>query len=425
MKTRVIKNFDALATTKLRHDALEIAEAGYEAIDLKTMFARQLDLRGEHLVVGSQRYDLSKYRHVYIVGVGKGSALAVESIGKVLKKRVTKGFAIDIKRRLVRKIRVFAGTHPLPSDQNITATNHIIKLMKGATKDDLVIAAICGGGSSLFCQPAGLTCVELQHVSSYLLKAGAKIQEINTVRKHLSLIHGGYFAKYAYPATVLGLIISDVPGDDLNFVASGPTVLDKTTRADAEKIAKKYHLTGLSFTETPKETKYFSRITNVMVGNGSQVVDAMAAKARELNYKPRIFSKRMAGLAKEIGPQLATAVKPGEVLLGCGESQVVVAHPGRGGRNQDVALSSAPHLHKNSAVVSCASDGKDNEPVAGAIIDNPTSVERLAKAGINPDEAVTMNAGYDALKTIGDHLQTRKTTANISDFVIAIRGPHA
>ncbi len=237
MKTRVIKNFDALATTKLRRDALEIAEAGYEAIDLKTMFARQLDLRGEHLVVGNQRYDLSKYRNVYIVGVGKGSALAVESIGKVLKKRVTKGFAIDIKRRLVRKIRVFAGTHPLPSDQNITATNHIIKLMKGATKDDLVIAAICGGGSSLFCQPAGLTCVELQHVSSYLLKAGAKIQEINTVRKHLSLIHGGYFAKYAYPATVLGLIISDVPGDDLNFVASGPTVLDKTTRADAEKIA--------------------------------------------------------------------------------------------------------------------------------------------------------------------------------------------
>ena len=149
MKTRVIKNLDALATTKLRRDALEIAEAGYEAIDLKTMFARQLDLRGEHLVVGNQRYDLSKYRNVYIVGVGKGSALAVESIGKVLKKRVTKGFAIDIKRRLVRKIRVFAGTHPLPSDQNITATNHIIKLMKGATKDDLVIAAICGGGSSL------------------------------------------------------------------------------------------------------------------------------------------------------------------------------------------------------------------------------------------------------------------------------------
>lgn len=421
MSIRVIKNVDALATTPLRKDALAIAEAGYRSIDLRSMFTKKLQIVGDHLIVDSKRFALSEYKNVYVVGVGKGSGLAVEGISKVLKKRVTKGYAIDIHRRLVRKIRVFTGTHPLPSEQNITATNKIISLMKSATKDDLVIAAICGGGSSLFCQPAGLTCVELQQVSNFLLKAGASIQEINTVRKHLSYIHGGFFAKYAYPATVVALIISDVPGDDLNFVASGPTVLDKTTKADAEKIAKHYRLAGLKFTETPKDTRYFKNITNIMVANGSQVVDAMSIKARELGYTPRVYSKNVAEPAKQLGPKLAKSVKPGEVLLGCGETQVHVTHPGRGGRNQDVALSSATSLPKNTAIISCASDGKDNEPVAGAIIDNPTALAALKKAGLNTDEAVEMNAGFKTLKKIGGHLKTCKTTANISDFMIAVR----
>lgn len=421
MSIRVIKNFSALATTPLRRDALEIAEAGYHSIDLRTMFSEKLTIVGDHLVIDGKRFALSSYKNIYVVGVGKGSGLAVEGIGRVLKRRVTKGYAIDIHRRIVRKIRVFTGTHPLPSEQNIAATNKIIELMKSATKDDLVITAICGGGSSLFCQPAGLTCVELQRVSDYLLKAGASIQEINTVRKHLSHIHGGFFAKYAYPATVLAMIISDVPGDDLNFVASGPTVLDKTTRADAEKIAKRYRLTGLKFTETPKDPKFFKNITNIMIANGSQVVEAMSAKARELGYVPKVYSKKVAETAKGLGPKLAKNVKPGEVLLGCGETQVHVTHPGRGGRNQDVALSATNHLPKNTVVISCASDGKDNEPVAGAIMDNPTGIGALKKAGITADEAVEMNAGWKALKTIGAHLKTRKTTANISDFMIALR----
>lgn len=421
MSIRIIKNFSALATTPLRRDALEIAEAGYHSINLRTLYTEKLTIVGDHLIINDKRFALSNYKNIYVVGVGKGSGLAASGISKVLKKRITKGYAIDIHRRFVPKIRVYIGTHPLPSEKNIMATNKIIDLMKSATKNDLVIAAICGGGSSLFSKPAGLTCTELQRVSNYLLKAGASIQEINTVRKHLSHIHGGFFAKYAYPATVLSLIISDVPGDDLNFVASGPTVLDKTTKADAEKIARRYRLPGLTFIETPKDKRFFQNITNIMVANGSQVVDAMASKARELGYTPRIYSKKIAEPAKKLGPKFAASVKPGEALLGCGETQVHVTHPGRGGRNQDVALSATNHLAKNSVIISCASDGKDNEPVAGAIIDNPTSVTALQKAGIRADEAVEMNAGWRALKTIGAHLNTRKTTANISDFMIAVR----
>lgn len=421
MRTKIIKNFDNLSSTDLRRDLLEIAEAGYEAIDIRGMYDRHIELRGEHLVVDRHRFDLSKYRNIYLVGVGKGSGLAAQAMARILKSRITKGYAIDIKSRLASKIRIYAGTHPLPSEKNITATNKIIELLKSADKQDLIISVICGGGSSLFCQPAGLSCVDLQHVSSYLLKAGATIQEINTVRKHLSLIHGGYFAQYAYPATVLGLIISDVPGDDLNYVASGPTVLDKTTQADAEKIAHKYHLKGLKFTETPKDPKYFERVTNVMLGNGSQVVEAMATKARELGYKPRTYSKKLAGLAKDIGPAMAESVKPGEALLACGESQVVVSHPGKGGRNQDLVLAAAPHLKPATAIASCASDGKDNVPVAGAVIDNPTGVKQLHEKRIDPSHAVAMNSGFDALKSIDAHLQIRKTTANISDFVVVIQ----
>jgi glycerate-2-kinase len=424
MSVRVIQNFSKLATSHLRHDALEIAEAGYHSIDLKTMFAEKLNIVGDLLTVHGHDFHLSDYKNIYVVGVGKGSGLAVQGIARVLNKRVTKGFAIDIRRRLVKKIKVYAGTHPLPSEQNIVATNKIIELIKSAGKDDLVITAICGGGSSLFCQPASMSCVDLQKVYDYLLKAGASIQEMNTVRKHLSHIHGGYFAKYAYPATVLALIISDVPGDDLNYVASGPTVLDKTTRAQAEKIAKRYKLSNLDLIETPKDKRFFERVTNIMIANGSQTVAAMSAKARELGYKPRVYSKQVAEPAKELGPKLAKMVKPGEALIGCGETQVHVTHPGRGGRNQDVALSAVSSLPKHTVVVSCASDGKDNEPVAGAIIDNPQAVTALAKNKINPDVAVEMNEGFMALKKIGGHLKTRKTTANISDFMIALRGTH-
>lgn len=421
MSIRVIRNFNKLATTPLRKDALEIAEAGYQAIDLRCIFTEKLKVIGDHLVVDSKRFALSDYQNIYVLGAGKGSRLAASGIQKVLKRRVTKGYVIDIHPRLIPKIRVFIGTHPLPSRQNITATNQIIKLLKSATKNDLVIAVICGGGSSLFSQPDKLSCAELQGVSSHLLKAGASIQEINTVRKHLSHIHGGFFAKYAYPATVLSLIISDVPGNDLSFVASGPTVLDKTTKADAEKIARRYRLSGLKFTETPKEARYFNKVTNIMVANGSQVVEAMSAKARDLGYTPKVYSKDVAEQAKDLGPKLAKSVKPGEVLLGCGETQVHVTHPGRGGRNQDVALSAVTSLAKNSVVISCASDGKDNEPVAGAIVDNPTTLTALRKADLNSDRSVEMNSGFMTLKKIGGHLKTHKTTANISDFMIAVR----
>lgn len=419
----VIKNFNSLATSRLRRDLLKIIEAGYESINVASLMSKSVLYHDGILKLNQQSYDLTKFNDVYIVGIGKGSAAACLQLEKVLGKRIKKGYAIDITARQSKKIKVFVGTHPLPSKKNARATEKIVNLLAAAKDSDLILAVICGGGSSLFCRPAGLSCTDLQAIFDHLLKSGASIQQINTVRKHLSLIHGGYFAKYAYPATVATLVISDVPGDDLNFVASGPTVLDKTTKVEAKKIADRFGLRQLPFIETPKQQKYFENVSNLMIANGSVVVEAMAMRATKLGYKLRIYSTKVTGLAKEVGPTMAKAIRPGEALLACGETQVHVKRRGRGGRNQDLVLSAAAFLPTHSAIASAASDGKDNIPVAGAVIDNPSSVARLARKKIDPVAAVELNTSYKVLKYLKAHIFINKTTANISDFMAVIRAP--
>lgn len=420
----IIKNFSRLTATPLRRDALTIANAGYQALDIRTLFADSCKELHNSICVDGRTYNLADYKNVYLVGIGKGSALAARSLVKSLPKNsITNGVVIDIRKRFIhRRIKSLVGTHPLPSKQNITGTNQIIDLLTNATTEDLVITVICGGGSSLGCQPSrGLTCTDLQQVSNHLLKSGATIEQINTVRKHISLIHGGNMAKYAYPATVLSLIISDVPGNDLQMVASGPTELDHTSEHDAQKIAKQFGLPNLEFVETPKDPRYFKKVTNVILASGSNAVIAMQNKAQELGYTTAIYSQNLSGLANQVGPEMAEQVKPGQALLACGETQVVVTHPGKGGRNQDLALSALPHLHANSVIVSCASDGKDNIPVAGAITDSEYSRAQAKKLAINPSESVKNNCSYATLKRLRGIFQIKPVTANVSDFIVVLR----
>lgn len=419
----VIKNTAKLATNQLRRDALAIAEAGYDSIRMSALFAHDLTLINNILKVGGKEYDLEKFDKIYVVGIGKASAQAAAVIEKTLTpSRIAGGIVVDIARHPLKKIKVFRGTHPLPSDQNIYATEQIVRILRQATKNDLVITIICGGGSSLLCKPGKLTCLELQFITSMLLRAGANINQINTIRKHLSLVHGGYMARYAYPAEVLSLIVSDVPGDDLQMVASGPTIMDTTTLEQAKRLAHKFGLPeDIDLMETPKDPKYFKRVTNVLIASGSKVVDAMSTRAHELGYTPRIYSKALSGLAKDVGPALAGAIKPGEALLACGETEVIVTRPGKGGRNQDVALSALPHLPDDSAIASCASDGKDNILVAGAICDSDQSDRQAHNFDIDPAEAVSINRSYRALHKMGDLFYINRVTANVSDFIIVVR----
>lgn len=419
----IIKNLNKLAKNKLRRDALEIVEAGYEAINMENIYKKQISIKNDELTIQDQHFDLNKYNNIYVVGVGKGSDYAAKALEEILTPdRIKAGFVIDTVSIKLQKIETLKGTHPLPSEQNIEATEKITKLLINAKRDDLVIVIICGGGSALFCKPGGLTCLELQFITSFLLRQGASIQEINTVRKHVSLIHGGYLAQYAYPAEVVSLVVSDVVGDDLNFIASGPTVLDTTTKEDALEIINKYQLPKIDLVDTPKDTKYFKRVKNIILASGSTAVEGMKSKAVKLGYEPKIYSREVVGMANTIGPDLAKSIKPGVALLACGETQVVVKHPGKGGRNQDVVLSAVSYLPKNSVIISAASDGKDNVEVAGAIADSDISVKELNENRLNAKEAVEKNCGYDTLHKLNDHMQINRITANVSDFMLGLGG---
>lgn len=417
----IIKDFDKLATTDLRKDILAIAEAGYEAISIPTLIGKTLSYQNGVLEINKTKYDLKKFKRIYIAAVGKGSGMICEELENMLgPQTITAGVAIDLKHRKLKKIKVFGGTHPLPSERNIAATKKLILTLQNARAKDLVIAVVCGGGSSLACLPTKHnTCEDLQLVSDHLLKNGATIQELNTVRKHLSDIHGGNLAKIAYPASVLGLIVSDVPGNDIDTVASGPISRDESTLEEAKKVCKKFKLFGTALNESPKDQKYFKKVTKHMLASGLTAVESMSQKAKELGYSPKIYSNNLSGLAKDIGPKLAKLVEPGQALLACGETTVIVTHAGKGGRNQDVALSAIPYLPVGSAIVSAASDGKDNIDIAGGITDYETF--HKAKRSFDPTQEVADNQSYTTLKKLNGVYQIRKISANVSDFIVVLR----
>ena len=415
----IIKNFDKLATNKIRKDALDIVEAGYESISIASLIGKDLSFEQNILSIEDKKYDFKKFKNIFVVAIGKGSGLIAQKLESLIGPETIKaGVAIDLKHRKLKKIKVFAGTHPLPSERNILATKKLIKTLGEAKAKDLVIAIICGGGSSLACLPAkNNTCTDLRNVSDNMLKNGATIQELNIVRKHISSIHGGNMAKYAYPANMLGLIISDVPGNDIDIVASGPISKDDSTLNQAKEIAKKFSIQNIKLTETPKDDKYFKKVDKFVLASGSTAVEAMAKKAKEFGYSTHTYSENLSGLACEIGPKMARSVKKGQALLACGETTVVVSKPGKGGRNQDLALSALPYLKHKSAIVSAASDGKDNIDIAGAITDS----ESLKPKNINATQAVKDNQSFSTLKSLNGVFNINKITANVSDFIVVLR----
>jgi len=235
MNGHIIKNFDELATTALRRDALEILEAGYGAISTKKVITSKVKVEENMLLVNGNEIDLDNYEKIFFVGIGKCSATAGEVFENLLGDRITDGIVIDVRGIELKRIRSHVGTHPFPSEANVEAAQSVREMLEGATENDLVIAVISGGGSALLCLPHDLKCEVLVNTTKELMKKGANIEELNTVRKHLSLIQGGQFAKIAYPAKIMSLIFSDVPGDDISTIASGPTVIDTTTKEDAKK----------------------------------------------------------------------------------------------------------------------------------------------------------------------------------------------
>ncbi|MCK5021818.1 MAG: DUF4147 domain-containing protein [Candidatus Pacebacteria bacterium] len=427
----IIKNIDELATNPLRQDALDILEAGYESILTDKIISQSVSLDENILKIKDQKYDLKKYKNIFLIAAGKCSNESAHIFEEVLGDKITDGVVLDLESFNFKKIKSKIGTHPFPSEQNINATKSIIKILEKSKKDDLIISLISGGGSSLLCSTSeGIGCDFLKELSDELIKKGATIGEINIIRKHLSQIKGGHFARLAYPSKVVSVIFSDIPGDDISLVASGPTVLDKTTKQDAKMVLESYSIDDLEgkltqaisfLTETPKDEKYFENVDNILLVTNMIALKAMEKKAEDLGYETVIELSNIQGEAKGlINKLVAESYLPKSCHIWGGETTVQVLGDGKGGRNQEFVLASLGNLPKDVLVLAAASDGQDNTDVAGALVDYEV-LKEISDKEIDWREYLENNDSYNFFKKIKTQIKTGRTGINVADFYLILK----
>ncbi len=424
-----IENFKQLATDSLRKQALHIAEAGYAAIDTERAIAEKVkyNQRTTELIIEGQSFVLRDYKKITCIGFGKAAFSAVKALQEKLGSMIHCGFVIDLTAGQLENITCKIGTHPFPTEVNVTATKELLQLVEHGDENDLVIFVVSGGGSSLLCYPNDMTCENETLIINELTKQGATIQEINTVRKHISKVKGGQLAQLCYPATVLGLIFSDVPGNDLGVVASGPTVPDTTTMADAAAVLHRFKILELSnmdscsLVETPKDQKYFEKVYNILLVSPEQAVEAMRLRAIDLGWQTSVYATQYQGDATTIARDIVSKAQPQTCVVGAGEATVVVRGHGLEGRCQAMALSVLSELRPGQVFVPLASDGQDHSDAAGAIADALTK-SKAAKMALIPKDYLDNNDSYHFFEATGDLVFTGKTGSNVSDFFVLLNG---
>lgn len=422
----LIKNFKDLATSPEREAVLKIIEAGFNSIQPQKIFKKSFILNGSNLRIENKDLDLKNFDRIYLIGFGKGSAGISKIIENTLKDFLTEGYVIDNIAQEFSKINFTLGSHPLPSQENIDFTVNTLAKLKSLTKKDLVLVVICGGGSAMFETPFKIDLRTLSEISKALLKSGATISEMNVIRKHLSKVKGGGLARHLYPATVVSLIFSDVPGSELSTIASGPTVKDSTTLNDALEIIKKYDIqksVNISpdwLTELPNDEKYFQNVTNIIIVSNKTALSAMKDKAKLLGFETDLYSDRLQGDAKLIGRQLIQVAKPGRILLAGGETTLKVLGNGKGGRNQTLVLAALPFVDENTIIASFDSDGVDFFHFAGAIGDLKT-VKKSEKLKLDRKKYLSDDNSYGFYQSSGDGILTGKLESNVSDLMIVFK----
>jgi glycerate-2-kinase len=445
----MIKNLQELISGKPfeeeRRKALSIIESALLAADAGEAVKRSLRLDGNALIVGKERIEMPAGK-IYVVGAGKASAAMAKALDEILGERIYKGTVISTSACSAGKIEVVEGTHPLPSETNVSATAKILKLIESANEQDLVIALISGGGSALLCKPAkGLSLKDLEDTNKLLLLSNAEIYEINCVRKHLSDVKGGKLAEKAFPASLIALIVSDVVGDDISVIASGPTASDATTYRDAIKVLKKHNI----FTKVPtpvrkcleegvsgkrKETlkpgdKELERVKNLIILRKDDALKAMEKSACELGMKPVLLKEDVCGNARRAGINLIRKAscerkKAGKyiALIAAGETTVEVKGIGTGGRNQEMVLASLEELSKyeNTVFIALDSDGKDGSSIAAGAIADSSSLERAKRLRLDPKEFLKNNDSFHFFEKLSDAIITGPTGSNVADLYVVV-----
>ncbi|MDP2704523.1 MAG: DUF4147 domain-containing protein [bacterium] len=432
-----VQNYKQLAVSELRKKALAIAEAGLGAIGTKQAILEGVRFEGNALFVRGKKFSLNGAERIHVVAVGKAALDACVALEEVLGRRLARGVCLDVRGLhndydddhdndgQLQKIQLKVGTHPFPSEENVRATKEIIDFLSGLDKKDFVLFVISGGGSTLLVQPLGMGVEDEQKILKTLFAGGANIKEMNTIRKHISRARGGLLAKYVYPASSLSLIFSDVPGDDVRVISSGPTVRDSTTIGDARRVMKKYRISlpEEAVFETPKEAKYFKNAKHVIFVSNKIALKAMAGKAKELGLEPKIRSSVLQGEAREVGIGILKELREassGSVFLYGGETTVTVRGDGEGGRNQEVSLGALSGVREGELLLSFASDGRDNSRAAGGMCDILTKRHAKEK-GLSPRDFLKENDSFHFFQKTGDALMLGRTGSNVSDLIVTIK----
>lgn len=439
---------------ELRKAAETIISSGIAAVHPEMLIRKSLRLEGNSLWVGPQLVDLAEFNQIVVVGAGKAGALMAGAVEELLGDRISKGLIIvkDGHGRSLEKAEVIETGHPMPDERGVEGARRLLSLVgQNAQADTLILCLISGGGSALMPLPHNeITLSAKQGVTRLLLECGASIDEINAVRKHISQIKGGRLARAAAPARVIALLLSDVIGDSLDVIASGPTVGDSSTFLDARNVMEKYGIwerapasvrevieKGMrgNIPETPKPNDdIFMKVSNVIIGNNRSSLEAASAKASSLGFNATVLSTCISGEAVEAGRMLASIalqarasgdpVAPPACILAGGETTVTIRGDGKGGRNQELALSAALELTEAGDVViaSVGTDGTDGPTdAAGAIVDG-TTVARARARGLEPVQYLERNDSYNLLEPIGDLFVTGPTGTNVMDLMIALIG---
>jgi len=430
-----------------RKPALAILNAALKAADPIEAVLRHLSVRNGILNAGSQRYKLAAFQKIYVVGAGKASASMAVAVERLLGKQITEGY-VNVKYghlARLRRIHLNECGHPVPDENGVRGAQEVGHIAAKAGKNDLLLFLVSGGASALLPFPAQpITLAEKQEVTGLLLRSGANINEMNAVRKHISSLKGGQLAGLANPASVVSLILSDVIGDRLDVIGSGPTAPDSSTFQDAQAILEKYDLTDQvpdSVSERikdgirgiiPETPKQVTRTQNIVVGSNQLALNAAAAEARRLGYRPMILSSSIEGETREvarmhaaIAREIVTFGRPSKAptcVISGGETTVAIKGEGKGGRNQEFALAAAIDIQDlpGVCILSAGTDGTDGPTdAAGALCDN-TTIARAASERLDPKAFLNRNDSYHFFKALGDLIQTGPTGTNVMDVRLMV-----